>query len=205
VHQPDIYLIRHGESRANVEGRFSSLPPGPGLTARGRRQALSAAAWLGALAAPPARIIASPLLRARQTARPLARALALPIEISPELRETELGAWDGQLIRDLAASPAMAAWRTDPDACPPPGGETFQRMADRILGLIRREASAHVRGPLAVFSHLDPIVAACLHLAGLPASERDAFFVPCGGIVRIGWDQRDLRFLGVVHSPPEDL
>ena len=43
---PEIYLARHGESRANIEGVLSHRVGEHPLTERGRRQARALAEWL---------------------------------------------------------------------------------------------------------------------------------------------------------------
>jgi probable phosphoglycerate mutase len=84
-----LLLIRHGQTPANVRGELDTAAPGPGLTARGHMQARNV---------PPAlageqidAIFASTLVRTQQTAGPLARALALPVEVLPGVHEIEAG------------------------------------------------------------------------------------------------------------------
>ena len=89
-----IYLVRHGQSRWQVErddGDWNSP-----LTALGRRQAQHLADWLanGAMIDNGSRvaiqnIYASPLLRAQQTAVPLSQALHLPLATDEHLREAD--------------------------------------------------------------------------------------------------------------------
>lgn len=73
----DVVIVQHGE-KVRQQGN-------PGLTALGRKQA-DAAALLIAASSPRA-IFSSPLLRARETAAPLAQATGLPIRIDERLCE----------------------------------------------------------------------------------------------------------------------
>lgn len=86
-----IVLIRHGETDANVAGRFvgSSDPP---LNAQGERRAAALAAAVAAFAAD--RVVTSPLARARRTAQ-LATGQRPDIEVDDRLREVDFGAWEG--------------------------------------------------------------------------------------------------------------
>jgi len=76
----DIFLVRHGEAAAGW-GEDTD----PGLSALGREQALYASERMQVYA--PPRIISSPLLRARETAQPLAARLGARIEVDPTFRE----------------------------------------------------------------------------------------------------------------------
>lgn len=69
----DIYLVRHGEAAASW-GQSKD----PGLSELGHSQAHETAGELVKLVDPSVALISSPLLRARETAIPLARALGLP-------------------------------------------------------------------------------------------------------------------------------
>ena len=191
-----IYLVRHAESHANVEGRFSCRPPGPGLTPRGRSQAQAVCRRLLDLGHTPGRVLVSPMLRARETAAPLAAELGLVPEIDGDLRETGLGAWHGNLIRDLAPTAAFRRWREDPEAFPPPGGERPSEMARRVHRALARGVAASVGKPLAAFSHLDPIVSLLATVDGGP--HPPAPDLPCGAIALLDWDGVRLDFVGVV-------
>jgi probable phosphoglycerate mutase len=109
-------LMRHGESEANVSGLIASDPDRGtsafGLTTRGREQvAASVEAWKRAGGAAD-RIVASPLLRARQTAEIAAGLLGAPIEIDARLRERHFGTLDGG--PDSAYARVWARDREDP-------------------------------------------------------------------------------------------
>lgn len=78
----DIYLVRHGEAAASW-----SDSPDPGLSALGWQQARETAALIQPQLNSDVLLLTSPLLRARQTAEPLANALGLEVEQIPEFRE----------------------------------------------------------------------------------------------------------------------
>ncbi len=78
----DIYLVRHGEAAASW-----SEAPDPGLSELGRRQAANAAALLESRLPAGARLVSSPLQRARETAQPLAAMLGVDVAIDPVFRE----------------------------------------------------------------------------------------------------------------------
>ena len=88
-----FYFVRHGETESNVLGIVAGSTDVP-LTARGRTQALAAAATLKA--AGVTAVYSSSLLRARDTAHCIADALGLPVVIIPELAERNWGELEGK-------------------------------------------------------------------------------------------------------------
>ncbi|WP_104101471.1 histidine phosphatase family protein [Cryobacterium sp. M96] len=88
-----LFLIRHGQTPANVLGQLDTAHPGPGLTELGFRQAsvIPDALRLESIDA----IFASTLVRTRLTAEPLATALQLDVQVATGLHEIEAGALEG--------------------------------------------------------------------------------------------------------------
>ena len=86
-----LYIIRHGESLGNAGLQFERSAEGSALTELGRRQAHEVARRLAHVRAEA--VIASDLLRARQTAEIIARDRGLEVRIIPELRERMIGSF----------------------------------------------------------------------------------------------------------------
>lgn len=108
-------ILQHGEK--------ASRPGDPGLTAKGRRQADLAAIALAALE--PAAVVSSPLLRAQQTATPLAARSGLALDTDPRLRERlnlEVGQERGAFIRAWQTTVRDRNWH-------PPGGRSSRATA----------------------------------------------------------------------------
>ena len=92
----DIYLLRHAEAEEQRPGR----PDGEReLTEKGRRQSRRAAEWLKAQGMELEAIISSPLIRAVQTAQPVAEALGKAIVTDKRLAGLRLTA---EAVRDMA-------------------------------------------------------------------------------------------------------
>lgn len=89
-----IVFLRHGESVGNAENRFQGHADFP-LTERGRVQARALAARWQAEGVTFDRCIASPLLRARQTAEIVCDALDVPLEFDPGWMEINNGKMAG--------------------------------------------------------------------------------------------------------------
>jgi probable phosphoglycerate mutase len=98
-----ILLVRHGETEWNVQRRIQGRFDSP-LTERGVAQARAIGRLVGRLSdAASARIVASPLGRARRTAEIIGGHLAARPEvvIDERLREISVGSWDGLTYRDI--------------------------------------------------------------------------------------------------------
>ncbi len=79
-----LLCARHGQATTGPDHIWTPEDP---LTDLGRRQAEELAGYIAERKALPTRILASPFLRAMQTAEPIATLLGLPIEQDPRLGE----------------------------------------------------------------------------------------------------------------------
>lgn len=74
-----VYLCRHAKAAPGDPDEAREL------SGKGRRQAEELGARLAALPEPPATVLSSPLVRARQTAQAIATATGAPLEIDTRL------------------------------------------------------------------------------------------------------------------------
>lgn len=97
-------------------------------------------------------VFASDRRRARQAARPLARALGARLEVDPALRDINYGAWSGKRWSEIRqASPAaFAAYMTDWQTTAMPDGESYAMLQARVG---RWWANQKPEGPIAVVGH----------------------------------------------------
>jgi broad specificity phosphatase PhoE len=166
----ELYLIRHGETPWNIEGRYQGQLDPP-LTTRGRRQAQDAAEQLALLGFEA--IYSSDLARAYQTAEALAAKTGLPIQTDPRLREIDQGEWQGILIDDIRARwpKEIYGWEHDPWRHHPPSGESLPQMQTRIFRAIDEIIARHPTGLVAVFSHKLPIALLKIRFKDYPAAD----------------------------------
>ena len=149
-----ILLVRHGETRWNVERRFQGHMDSP-LTERGRAQAAAMGGLIADLMArdpsPGWRLAASPLGRTMQTAEIIARATRLPVETDERLKEVSCGEWEGQLWDDVVARfPELTTARRVIFTAP--GGESYDVMLARLLAFLADQPPEPERR-LVVVSH----------------------------------------------------
>ncbi len=149
-----LYLLRHGETEFNVEGRLQGHQDSP-LTARGRAQARAHGALLKTLIAAPQawRVVASPLGRTLDTARLACAELGLSeaaIETDPRLKEIAYGDWEGLNYDEIEASDPgnWAARERDRWGFVVPGGESYEMVAVRARTFLDEP-----RGNTIVVSH----------------------------------------------------
>jgi len=88
-------------------------------------------------AARPALLLSSDLVRARDTAAPLAALTGLPLQRDARLRELYLGAWQGLTTAQARERfpDEHEAWRTGRDV-PRGGGETYQQAGERAAACV---------------------------------------------------------------------
>lgn len=160
-----IYLVRHGESEANVAGIINDDPYRPvALTPRGCHQAESAAAVLREVAFTHA--YSSQFLRARQTADIILATLgpALPLRLDPRLNERRSGL-DGQPVEAF-----NGLVRPDPVRIRPAAGESFLEEMARVGWFFDDAVQRHPEAVVLAVSHENPILAVAA-LAGRPVEE----------------------------------
>jgi probable phosphoglycerate mutase len=147
-----LTLIRHGETPANLDGVWHGSTDTP-LTERGLQQALRVARHVAERHADAAALYASDLQRARETARAIEQALALPLVLDARLREYDLGQWEGKTYRELHEEHRL--WhhmKRDPDFAPH-GGESPRQVTNRFTDALRRIAAAHPGERVLVVAH----------------------------------------------------
>lgn len=147
-----LVVVRHGETSANLDGVWHGSTD-TALTERGHVQAARVAAYLAEAYADAVAVYSSDLQRARHTAEPIGRALGLPVELDPGLREFDLGSWEGKTYRDLHEQYRL--WhhmRADPHFAEH-GGESPLGVTERFTAALRRISVAHPDQRVVVVGH----------------------------------------------------
>jgi broad specificity phosphatase PhoE len=154
-----FWLIRHGQTNWNAEGRWQGQSPlAPGLNDTGIAQAHATAAQLTQLCNSGVKfnmLYASDLLRAQQTAQIVAAALELPIYTDSRLREINQGDWEG-LTNDVIAPRWVNEWEwrnRDPLNMQRPNGESVAMVAARMTFALEDLATRHNGQDVIIVSH----------------------------------------------------
>ena len=154
-----LLLVRHGQSEWNAAGLMQGQTAHVPLTDLGHAQAAGAARELAALR--PGALIASDLLRARQTAEHCARATGLPVSVTAALREQGYGVLEGRPSRELWD---VVDW-TDPHWAAE-GGESLAQLYARVEAYLQELAADPPADVVALVTHGDTIRAAHAVVAG---------------------------------------
>lgn len=185
-----LHLVRHGRTTLNAEGRLLGRLD-PELDPTGVEQATAAAAWLAGTLRPGARVrvMASPLARARGTARVVADALGVAdVELDDRWIELDYGELDGVPLAEVPDE-TWARWRRDPDFCPP-GGECLSALGRRVRAACTDLAAAAPDDEVVVVSHVSPIKAAVAWALDVGDLVAWRLYLAPGSVTRIGWSGR---------------
>lgn len=142
----NVYLLRHGETAWNVQGRYqgtSDIPLSPaGIAALGQADFTVES------------VVVSPLIRARQTAEILFPGAAQAPE--PDFREIEFGAFEGRTAKEMENDMDYRAWVDGGCMGLIPGGESVEAFSSRVCAAFERvlnRALAQGQEPLAIVAH----------------------------------------------------
>jgi broad specificity phosphatase PhoE len=144
-----LILIRHGRTALNASGRLQGRIDEP-LDDVGHLQAKAVAERVGVVD----ELIASPLLRARETAD----AFGVSYEIDARWIELAYGVYDGMPTGDVP-SDVWRSWREDPEF-EPEGGESLAALDLRVRAACEDLMERARDRSVAVVSHVSPIKAA---------------------------------------------
>ena len=181
--QLDLYVVRHGECRHNVEDWIGSHNDSP-LTERGRGQAQSNGRLLRELAPSLSALdfFASSLHRACATMELLREAAGLPVSdyrADHRLMEQHVGDHIG-IARDAIDAETDARYRADPWNFHRPGGESHADVYARVgrfLESLKRDS--------VLVTHAQPTRMVRAHYLKLSPEQVMAFDAPNAGLMRL--------------------
>lgn len=136
-----IYVVRHGETRSNVEGYLQGQTDDP-INENGKALAVITGQAMKDIKFDAC--ISSPLSRARETAEIILRESgndSVPIEIDERILEIDMGEWERKKFRPgerEVDENQIKMFFTNPfqfDGCP--GGETIQQVCDRTQEFLK--------------------------------------------------------------------
>jgi probable phosphoglycerate mutase len=170
-----LFLIRHGQSAGNAEGRFGGHGPTP-LSELGRRQAETTATALAKEHITA--IYSSDLERAMQTAKPLADLMGLEINATEAFRERHVGVLEGLTFDEskLIHPEDYYALVNRNVHHVITKGESYKHLLKRATNELWEILRTHKGGRIAVVSHTGAICFMTLHLKG--AIRRDTRQTP---------------------------
>ena len=135
-----IYIIRHGETDANLEGRLQGWNNNP-LNESGIRLAKIVGQNMKDIKFD--KCISSPLIRAKDTARLLLEESGndIPIETDERIKEISMGEWEDRdfvSLKEEVGEEGLKPFFEDPFDFPGcPGGETIKTVCERTQEFLK--------------------------------------------------------------------
>lgn len=175
-----IFLLRHGETRWNHEGRCQGSSDIE-LNETGQRQASEVAARLSRRRIDA--VYSSGLRRARETAEIVGGPHEVAVRIEPDLRELDHGEMEGLTFVEVRErfGELIEQWRTQPVRVELPGGERLLDVDRRVWSALNRIVEGHDDSDtIIVVSHSFPILSALCRITGTPLNQYRTFHLqPC--------------------------
>lgn len=201
-----LLLVRHGQSRWNVEHRVQGQS-GSGLSDLGLEQARLTARHLAA-SHPDAVLVTSDLERCEATVAPLEAALGADATRDARLRERDFGAFSGRLLSEIETTwPELwTRWRAGEDVIAEVGGESSPVLTERVRAVLLELARTAEPGrPVVVVTHGGPVWHGTHALVGLPHGVLGAIGNASITRLELGGDDvvRLASFNELGHLPPE--
>ncbi len=200
-----FFLIRHAlveaPARAMLYGSMDVA-----LCERTLRDDVALYRWLAyRLPRPPAVWVVSNLSRTRLTAEAIFAAgyPDQPLAVEPDLREQELGEWQGlahEALVERLRHPPHPFWPHAAEETPP-GGEGFAQVQARVGAVLERLAQAHAGQDVVIVAHGGSIRTAVAHAMGLTAHQALTLSIRNLGLTRLEKHGADWRVAGVNEEP----
>lgn len=178
-----IWLVRHGQTAWNEQGRFCGHTDIP-LSALGRRQARKLASQLQHR--PITAIYSSDMSRARETAEIIPKKRPIDITVSSTWREINFGAWEGLTYDEIAATfHEQLGFFTDPEHYAPPQGETLTEVLQRVMSALHEIMQHEHEGEIVLVSHGGTLRGLLCALLGMPLRNQWQLHIDTGSLSAI--------------------
>ena len=151
---PKIYLLRHAQSEANLQGILAGPDNSVNLTKQGFQQSKIVAKHLKTIEF--TKIFSSPINRCYQTVEPLLKFRPdITFQTHNNLSEMDYGNWNGKKLDSLAKKAEWKIIQKTPSKFRFPKGESFTQLRKRVQNFL--DEIVDEPGPILVVSHGDVI------------------------------------------------
>lgn len=147
-----IYLVRHAEAEGNLyriaQGHYNGI-----ITPRGYQQLAALKKRFESVQIDA--VYSSDLFRARTTARAIYEPKGLEVRLDEQLREVNMGSWEGRTWQELTMEDPQQMYNFNRDLSQweIEGGESVAHARDRMIAALKRIAKANEGKTVAVVSH----------------------------------------------------
>lgn len=159
--------------------------PAATLTDKGRDEARAIAQWLPGES--PEILLTSPSVRAQATAAAISEISGIHVEVLPDLKEWQVGTWDGRSYVDIKKEEPenYAAWLKDPIRNAPPGGESIADLCVRAQAHLDEIAAKFGGKRVALVTHAEVIRAMLVDCLGMTVDNFYRLSVPTASASRV--------------------
>ena len=170
----EIYIVRHGQSTGNLEGRFMGHTD-CGLSETGMRQAVNIKSFFEGIHIDA--VISSDLKRAMDTALPTAQAHGLSIKAEAGFREIFAGEWEGMRFAEIAEKypRQYGCWTGEFEKLQMPGGESSAQLSERVNSALLHTAEEFAGKTIVIATHATPIQLMRLKIYGMELEKARSF------------------------------
>ena len=187
-----IYLIRHGQTDWNLEGKIQGRHD-VSLNETGSKQAELLA--MGMDKRPVVQIFSSRQKRALETAQAVGRRQHVAVTVVDGLEEVEFGEWEGKTWDEISREypEEFKVWCTEPAEIVPPGGESrpqiYRRIGNALKEILRRS-----RGDIAIVSHGAALAYMVSIMLEKELGDHDEIIVKNASISTVEYDRETGKF-----------
>ncbi|HSG42468.1 MAG TPA: histidine phosphatase family protein [Anaerolineales bacterium] len=201
---PLLLLIRHGENDYTKKHKLAGRLPKVYLNEQGQKQAQALGKALKGV--PLKAIYSSPLERAMETAKPIAKSVGVKIKKEKGLLETDVGDWQGKSLKRLYLLKHWKVVQRAPSRAQFPNGESFYECQTRIVSAIDKILSRHKQKDIiACVFHADPIKLAVAHYLGLPLDQFQRLGCDTGSVSVLALGEMGALLMKLNQRPPFDF
>lgn len=171
---PQLYLLRHAQSEANLRGVLAGPDNSVNLSDRGRKQSVKVSKHLQNINFQE--IYCSPISRCLQTIQPLLGSKPrIQVVQEVKIQEMNYGQWNGKDLKALSKKRDWQSIQRSPSKFTFPDGESFNQLRRRVSSFLTEISDKD--GPLLVVSHGDVIKMMLACTLDLPTDKFQNFVI----------------------------
>jgi len=191
---PQLYLLRHAQSEANLRGVLAGPDNSVNLSDRGRKQSVKVSKHLQNINFQE--IYCSPISRCMQTIQPLL-GLKPSIQVIQEVKIQEMnyGQWNGKDLKALSKKRDWQSIQSSPSKFTFPDGESFNQLRRRVSSFLTEISDKD--GPLLVVSHGDVIKMMLACTLDLPTDKFQNFVIEPASISIVYYGSKAKNIISV--------
>jgi len=191
---PQLYLLRHAQSEANLRGVLAGPDNSVNLSDRGRKQSVKVSKHLQNINFQE--IYCSPISRCLQTIQPLLGSKPrIQVVQEVKIQEMNYGQWNGKDLKALSKKRDWQSIQSAPSKFTFPDGESFNQLRRRVSSFLSEISDKD--GPLLVVSHGDVIKMMLACTLDLPTDKFQNFVIEPASISIIYYGSKAKNIISV--------